>query len=385
MATKHQVIFYPVGNGDTSQIILDNGRRILMDYRHQKKGEDSSSPVIDLKARLTKELQDAEQDFFDVVAFTHADNDHISRSTEFFELQHAKIYQGNGRIKIRELWVPAAMLLETADNDHQSEEFVILRQEARHRLLEGKDILIFSKPQSLKDWLIPKLKERGESETARDHLFIDAGTIIPSLSLDKDDIEFFCHSPFIKHCDGGDIIRNTASLIFNVRFNAEGNRYDYLAVGDAEWCDLEEIVSITKYHKNEDRLTWDLFNVPHHCSYKALSDEKGEQETEPKPLVKELLEMGNSDAYEVSSSRPIVNNKEGREQIQPPHIQARKTYERYLKSTNGRKFLVTMEEPNANKPEPLIFEITADGITWKRSGAVGASAIVTSAPPRAGR
>lgn len=63
MAVRHQVIFYPVGNGDTSQIILNNGRRILMDYRHQQKGEDPSSPVIDLKARLKKELQDAEQNY----------------------------------------------------------------------------------------------------------------------------------------------------------------------------------------------------------------------------------------------------------------------------------------------------------------------------------
>ena len=29
----HQVIFYPVGNGDTCQIVLENGKRILLDYR----------------------------------------------------------------------------------------------------------------------------------------------------------------------------------------------------------------------------------------------------------------------------------------------------------------------------------------------------------------
>ena len=70
--------FYPVGNGDTSQIILDNGRRILMDFRHQKNGEDDKSPVIDLAATLRQELKDADKDHFDVVAFTHADLD-ISR------------------------------------------------------------------------------------------------------------------------------------------------------------------------------------------------------------------------------------------------------------------------------------------------------------------
>jgi len=62
----------------------------------------------------------------------------------------------------------------------------------------------------------------------------------------------------------------------------------------------------------------------------------------------------------------------------------RKAYERYLKEVGGRKFLVTMEEPNANKPEPMVFEIGRSGITWKRSGSIGAPAILTSRPPRAG-
>ena len=384
MADIHQVIFYPVGNGDTTQIVLAKGRRVLFDFCHRDKAEDADTPEIDLKARLKEDLKAANRDYFDVVAFTHADLDHIQGSTDFFELQHAKKYHGDGRIKIRELWVPAAMLLEEADNDHQTEEYVLLRQEARHRLLEGKDILVFSKPQALADWLEPLLKARGESASARDHLFIDAGTIVPGFTLTKDGVEFFCHSPFIKHCDDGDIIRNSAALVFNVRFNADGSTYDYLEVGDAEYGDLEDIVSTTRYHKNEDRLAWDLFNIPHHCSYRALNEDKGKDETVPTPLVKELLLMGKSDAYIVSCSKPIPDVNDSYEQIQPPHIQARKAYERYLKEIGGRKFLVTMEEPNANKPEPIVFEIASGGVTWKRSASIGAPAIITSTPPRAG-
>ncbi|PRE10612.1 MULTISPECIES: hypothetical protein [Pseudomonadota] len=384
MADVHQVIFYPVGNGDTTQIVLSKGRRVLFDFCHRDKAEDADTPEIDLKARLKEDLKAANRDYFDVVAFTHADLDHIQGSTEFFELQHAKKYHGDGRIKIRELWVPAAMLLEEADNDHQTEEYVLLRQEARHRLLEGKDILVFSKPQALADWLEPLLKARGESASARDHLFIDAGTIVPGFTLTKDGVEFFCHSPFIKHCDDGDIIRNSAALVFNVRFNADGSTYDYLEVGDAEYGDLEDIVSTTRYHKNDDRLAWDLFNIPHHCSYRALNEDKGKDETVPTPLVKDLLLMGKSDAYIVSCSKPIPDVKDSYEQVQPPHIQARKAYERYLKEVGGRKFLVTMEEPNANKPEPIIFEIGSAGVTWKRSATIGAPAILASRPPRAG-
>lgn len=387
MTYKHVVKFYPVGNGDTSQIVLENQRRILFDFCHRGEcAEDPDRPEINLKAVLKDELAQAELDYFDVVAFTHADRDHIQGSTEFFWLEHAKKYHGEGRIKIKQLWVPAAMLLEKADNDHQSEEFVLLRQEARHRLLEGEGILVFSQPQELMDWLEPLLEARGEAPSARDHLFVDAGTIVPGFSLSNDQVEFFCHSPFIEHCDTKDIIRNSAALVFNVRFDVgHGSRVDYLEVGDADWEDLEKIVRITRYHGNEDRLRWDLFNIPHHCSYKSLSDEKGEKETTPKPLVEDLLKLGNAGAYIVSCSKPVPDERSMYSEKQPPHIQARKAYQRYLDEVGGRRFLVTMEEPNASKPQPISFEVTNQGVAMLRAATLGAPAIIGSTAPRAGR
>lgn len=376
----HRIIFYPVGNGDTSQIILENGKRILMDYRHQKKTEDGEGPEINLKAHLKQELKNAGRESFDVVAFTHADKDHIENSTDFFELWHAAKYQGDGRIKIDTLWVPAAMVLEKGTNSQQSSEFVIWRQEARHRLKEGKGIRVFSKPEKLKDWL----EENGLTLESRRHLITDAGQLVPEFNIKSDGVEFFCHSPFIKHVDDGDDLRNAASLIFNVRFRKNGANYDYLAVGDSEWSVLEDIVTTTKAHGNMDRLAWDLYNIPHHCSYLALSDEKGEFETTPKPLVKEILMSSKEGAYIVSSSCPIMDTKEGREQIQPPHVQAKKCYETYREKTGGAKFLVTMEEPNGTKPEPLEFKVDNLGLSLARA-ATSATAILTSKPaPRAG-
>ncbi len=384
MATKHIVKFYPVGHGDTTQIILHNGRRILFDFNHSSASDDSQRPEIDLKGELKAELTVAGRDYFDVVAFTHADLDHIQGSTSFFELQHAKKYQGEGRIKVQELWLPAAMLLEGADNDSQSDEFVILRQEGRHRLVEGKGIRVFSQPEELMDWLKPKLKERGESETARDDLFVDAGTIVDGFSLADDKVEFFCHSPFIKHCEGGDIIRNVASLVFNVRFDADGQIFDYLEIGDATWESLSDIVDITKYHGNMDRLAWDIYNIPHHCSYLALSDEKGDKKTIPDPKVQEILDAGRVGAYIVSCSDPCPDIKDSYVQKQPPHIQARKTYEASIAAVKGRSFLITMEEPNGNKPEPIVFELTSSGNAWIKSSAVGAVGAAVSSPSRAG-
>lgn len=383
MADIHQIIMYPVGNGDTTQIILAKGRRVLFDYNHCKAGEEEADPRINLKKRLTEDLKEAKRDYYDMVAFTHADLDHICGSTDFFELRHAAKYQGNGRIKINELWVPAAMLIEEVTREQQSDEFALWRKEARHRLLEGKGIKIFSHPQAVDNWLHPELEKRGEAKTSRDHLFVDAGKVVDGFSLSDDGVEFFCHSPFIKHCDDGDIIRNDASLVFNVRMRADGADYDFLQIGDSCWDVLEDIVEITKKHGNEDRLRYNLYNIPHHCSYLCLSDEKGEKETDPKPGVKELLLYGKKDAYIVSSSYPIPDSKDMYKEVQPPHIQARKAYETYLEKINGRKFVVTMEEPNAAKPEPLKFEVSSGGVSWVKAIA-GAPAILSSSPPRAG-
>jgi hypothetical protein len=384
MAQVHKIVFYPVGNGDTCQVILAGGRRILFDFCHLRAAEDDADPRIDLKKQLKEELDAANRDDLDVVAFTHADTDHISGSTEFFDLRHAAKYQGEGRIKISELWVPAALLIDEVKRDQLSNEFAILRREARHRVLEGKGIKVFSKPKRLMDeWLRQALKDRGEPETARDYLFVDAGTLVDGFSLAADGAEFFCHSPFIKHCDEGDDLRNEAALIFNVRLRADGADYDFLQIGDSTWEVLEDIVSITKVHKNEDRLKWNLLNIPHHCSYLALSDQKGDKETEPKPLVKELLLHGKKDAYLVSSSDPIPDSKDMYEADQPPHIQAKNAYETYRKKVQGRRVVVTMEEPNASKPEPLTFEVTVGGVTWIKAIS-GAPAVLASKPPRAG-
>ncbi len=383
MTAKHNIAFYPAGNGDTTQIRTAQGKRILFDFNHCKAAEDAADPRIDLHKHLKEELAAVKRDNFDAVAFTHADLDHICGSTDFFEMRHALKYQGNGRIKIDELWVPAAMVIEEVARDQQSDEFALWRKEARHRILEGHGIKVFSHPTELDKWLHPALEARGESRHSRDHLFVDAGTIVNTFSLAADGIEFFCHSPFIEHCEGGDFIRNDASLVFNVRFQADGRQYDFLQVGDSSWEVLEDIVRITKYHGNDDRLRFDLFNIPHHCSYLCLSDVKGDKETDPKPGVKELLLSGKKDCYIVSSSYPIPDSKDMYEQVQPPHIQARKAYESHLKAVGGRKFVVTMEEPNAAKPQPIEFEVTVGGVSWIKA-IVGAPAILTSSPPRAG-
>lgn len=65
MNSTHTVRFYPVGNGDTSQIITASGKRFLFDFCNRKAGPDDKR--IDLAARLDEELAAVKRDDMDVV------------------------------------------------------------------------------------------------------------------------------------------------------------------------------------------------------------------------------------------------------------------------------------------------------------------------------
>jgi hypothetical protein len=128
MSTK--ITFFPLGNADCFRIDLANGRKLLIDYADKRDREDPYDKRVDLPDELRRDLGDAGRDYLDVVCFTHLDDDHVKGSSEFFWLRHAVCYQDKGRIKINELWVPAAAVTEEGAEDDAR----VIRQEARHRL-----------------------------------------------------------------------------------------------------------------------------------------------------------------------------------------------------------------------------------------------------------
>jgi hypothetical protein len=107
-----KLTFHPLGNADCTRFDLADGRKMLVDYADMRNPDDSSDLRIDLPRGLKSDLRTAGRDYYDVVLITHLDDDHCGRADEFFWFEHATKYQGDGRIKIRELWVPAAAILE---------------------------------------------------------------------------------------------------------------------------------------------------------------------------------------------------------------------------------------------------------------------------------
>src|SRR2546423_1673474 len=104
--------FYPIGNADCCRIDLANGKKLLFDFADTRDPDDKADRRCDLAKELRDDLEAADRDYYDAVAFTHLDNDHYKRSTEFFRLEHDTKYQSAGRIKINVMWVPAALITE---------------------------------------------------------------------------------------------------------------------------------------------------------------------------------------------------------------------------------------------------------------------------------
>lgn len=367
-----KLTFYPLGNADCCQIDFDNDRKMLVDYAHCSDAEDPHDLRIDLYKALHDDLDEDDRDNYDVVAFTHADEDHVRNASDFFHFEHAKKYQGGERIKIKELWVPASMVLE----EGLKGDARVIRAEARYRLLKGKGIRIFSRPAKLEKWL----EEQGIKLEDCEHLITDAGRIVPGFTTQTDGAEFFVHSPFAIRVGDELQDRNTASLVLHITFDVQGQTTRVMLGADTPHQAWTDIVNITLYHKRPERLWWDVFKLPHHCSYTALSDEKGKNKTKPVPKVKWLFEQGGDSGYIVSTSKPIPTDDSD---DQPPHRQAANYY-RERTSEMGGEFKVTMEHPKPSDPEPVVIVIDSDGAMLKK--------VITGAPlvatrrraPRAG-
>ena len=371
----HNLTFYPLGNADCCLIDLDNGQKILFDYANVGDANDSDDLRIDLPTKLREDLEAAKKDSYDVVAITHADEDHIKGFSEFFYLEYAQKYQDDDRIKIDELWVPAAIILEKSPS---TEDHRVLRAEARHRLKEGKGIRVFSKPDLLEDWL----KEQGLELEDRKDLITNAGQTVPGYDKSSEGVEFFVHAPFSRTVDesGEEIERNEASLVVQATFEFDNKDTKLILGADIAYEAWEDIVQITKFKNRDERLEWDVFKISHHCSYTALSDEKGEEKTVPVSDVEWLFEQGLDKAKLVSTSKPIPTDDSS---DQPPHRQAANFYKDVAKEING-EFKVTMEYPKESAPEPLVIDIDASKATVQKR-TLGAASLVTRRPaPRAG-
>jgi hypothetical protein len=178
------------------------------------------------------------------------------------------------------------------------------------------------------------------------------------------------------------IDRNDCSLVMQAWFSIGGREVRVILSADTTHDLWEAIVKMTRLYKNDKRLEWDVFKLPHHCSYLSIGPEKGKTETSPTKATKWLFEtQGQTGAVVVSTSKPIPEDDSD---DQPPHRQAANYYKNKVVGPKGGEFKVAMEHPSVSKPEPLVIKIDGYGTTILKSIVGGGASVVSRPAPRAG-
>jgi len=366
--SKHQLKFYPVDNGDTTLIILTNTITILIDCKIRD-GEENSvgNKIFPVKKDLLENLQKRNKNpFLDLFIVTHPDEDHCLGFEQNFYRgdpdKYSEDNRNNDEIIVDELWVTSMVFNSVSNDDAKS-----LKKEAERRRKLWDD----DKPD--KDKAGNRIRMLGYDD---DDKFENLPNSIPGETLNKingktiSNFEFFVHAPFKKHLitATAEKDKNFSSVAMQARFKI--NQYDanwscfFLFGGDADHNIWAEILKKSKANNNKEKLNWDIFMSPHHCSWTFFNDvpyaDPAENKT-PKASSLKILDCRKDGGRVITSCKVIVNNDDN-----PPHYQAK---QQYLKKVSASEFLNTAVEPNEKQPEPIVFEITNSGISRIDKGA----------------
>lgn len=359
---KNEIKFYPVGNGDQSLIKLKDGATILIDCNIRESEDDSSgNSIYDVKKDLLESVQTRNGvPYVDIMILSHGDQDHCRGfKKNFYQGDPLKYSEANKKDKlilIDEMWF-SPMIAEKHTNDDEN----AYQTEAERR------IDLHQKNSSSKDLPGNRIRIIGydgnKDYSGLNHLRSIPGDIIKVFNQkEQKEFSIFIHAPFNEQLTDEEKDKNYTSIVFQARFKKSivSNEFSCLAMfgGDADHYAWAVILEKTKKYKNDinqHALSWDLFLAPHHCSWTFFNDTPQEDNTKPKDTSLAILNYKRENGKVISSSKKIVNNDDN-----PPHYEAKQEYLKKLDKSS--EFLNTAIEPNESEPEPIVFEISENGI-----------------------
>lgn len=366
-----RIKFYPVDNGDT--VLIKVGATAIQVDSNIRSTEDND--YYDVKTDLLGELsRDSERrPHLDLFILTHPDQDHCRGMKVNYYLGDPEKYDSDdkddNRIIIDELWVTPMLFSEASSDDAKA-----LKKEANRRRKLWEDS---SSDRNKAGNRIHMIGYDGDAKFDKVPSYVPGDTITSINGKSNLGIEFFVHSPFKESLIDGkaEADKNSTSIVMQARFFEGGSDPVALYVfgGDADHYIWAEVLNQSKSHYNEDKLKYDLFLAPHHCSWTFFNDvpyENPELNKTPlesaKKIIRDYKEKG---AYIIASSAYIEDKKPN-----PPHYPARTQYENLIGSKSH--FISLAEEPNKDNPKPVVLEVTKSGFARSDknslSGAAGA-------------
>ncbi len=345
-------IFWPVGVGDSTTVVLDEDTIVQIDLHHVEDSEaedDPRTPIVDKLVGLLPEVEG--EPYLAAFGATHLDKDHIQGFAELLERE----------VVIGDLWFTPRILWELEDDPDAelSEDAQAFVNEAKRRLElvkaqgtvgSGDRIRIIGSPDAL----------RARHEIYK-HLPDDVITVPGSTftHIDGNDeserFSAFVHAPFEDDTDGE---RNDTSFALQVTLTDGEASGRALLFGDLSYPTVRRIFDRSR----DETLAWEIFLAPHHCSKSVMYFEDDEQSADtPRQDILDDLEKARQDGGHIVASSTAIPTRDTRG-ANPPHAKAAA---RYRELVDNGHFRCTAEHPNDDSPEPIVFEFDGGGLVLR--------------------
>ena len=376
MPTKRGVVFWPVGTGDSTTVVVDDNIVMQVDLNDMVKADSDDTAEVAVVDKLIEGLPTGPdgRPYLGAFVLTHADLDHCRGFEDLL-----------AQVTIGELWVSPRLWRDLLDAGVTlSASAMAVKEEAERRVETIKELIACGEQPGTGDRLLVVGYDTDHDSHAYSGLpmscFAYPGQTVTSIDGVDCTGRFaaFLHAPFASDCAGE---RNATSIAMQVTLEADGGTGEILLLGDLAHETIRRIGEETTGHGNDARLNWNVLLAPHHCSKYAIYNNNDE-------LQQDVLEILRGGAYAtatvISSSHPIPQSNVAGDN--PPH---RKAADRYIENFNA--FVCTMEHGTLSAPSPVAFEVDATGISLLEPQVVEAAAAgvvgkaLVGGPTRLGR
>ena len=338
MFDKPQVMFWPVGTGDSTTIVVQDGIVLQVDLRDLHSGDEADDDHAALVDELVEYLPKVNgKPYLFTFALTHPDKDHIQGFEDLLD-----------RVTIGEIWFTPRVFIE---NDQDlCDDAVAFKKEAERRVQEtinsGGDVGAGDRVRLIGYDAL--LKEDDFVGFPEDRLTVPGNSITEIDGVDYEgDFNAFIHAPFAEETDGD---RNNTSLCMQVVLGDDPSKGGVLLFGDIAYPRLRKIIDTTKKAGNEEYLAWKVFLAPHHCSKSAMYQKEGDKEVLKQDILDDLAEYQVDGGVIIASSEKVPSQNASGDN--PPHAKAKKRYEEV--ADGG--FLCTHED--GEDGERLVFDVS---------------------------
>jgi hypothetical protein len=345
------VVFWPVGTGDSTTVIVDDQVVLQVDLHDMAKADDDENPEVPVVDRLVEALPQVDgEPYLAVFALTHADKDHCLGFADLLD-----------KVRIGQLWSTPRLWREFNDPDAPDPcaDAIAFREESERRIEATKKALAAGSTPDSGDRIVVI----GYDDEHGDHPYDELPNEYKSwpgqavTMLDDHEcagrFEAFFHAPFKDDCAAP---RNETSLAMQVTLTDEsGIDGKVLLFGDLAHETLMKIFDYSEYHDREQYLEWNVLLAPHHCSKRAMYERNEDGQEELQVGVLNAFERNARTGSVIAASSRVVppSDVDG---ANPPH---RMAADRYMETTE--QFVCTMSWGDEAAPSPVVFGVDAFG------------------------